>query len=147
MLFVTSLGYSQVVSAGFDISNAIQGSDVNVPSLDFQIKIASITGNREIGLQIEHFEEIKYSSFGMFVNKVIPLDKFQLVAGLEGLMIFRKDFVIVSYGFNGEIRYYFTDKIGISYQYNIRRRRDLQVMYLDGRFVNSGFINLIYKWK
>jgi len=146
LLFTLSTN-AQIVSVGVDISNAIQGSNVNVPSLDIQAKIASITNNREVGFELEYFKEIDYFSYGVFFNHVIRLNKIELALGGEGLMIIRGDLGSLAYGFNGEIRYFFTDKIGISYQYNIRRRTDLQLLYYDGRFVKSGFVNLIYKWK
>jgi hypothetical protein len=138
---------AQIVSVGLDISNAIQGSDVNTPALNIQAKIGSITKNREIGFQAEMFNEIKYWSYGMYFNHVIRLNKFEIAIGGEGNMIIRKEIGVLSYGFNGEFRYFFSNKLGISYNYNIRRRTDLQLLYEDGRFVNSGFINLIYKWK
>ena len=146
LLFTISTN-AQIVSVGVDISNAIQGSNVNVPALDIKASIASITNNREIGFELEYFKEIEYFSYGIFANKVIPIKRISLVAGIELVQIIRGKFTSFGYGFNGEVRYYLTDKIGVGYQYNIRRRTDLQLLYYDGRFVKSGFINLIYKWK
>ena len=146
LLFTISIN-AQIVSVGVDISNAFNGSDVNSPSLNIQGKIASITNNREIGFELEYFKEIEYLSYGVFFNHVIRLNKLELALGGEGLMIIRGNLGSLAYGFNGEVRYFFTDKLGISYNYNIRRRTDLQLLYYDGRFVKSGFVNLIYKWK
>jgi len=145
-LFAISLN-AQIVSVGFDMQNALYGSNVNKPSLDIQIKVASVTNNREIGFEFENFSEIKYMSYGMYFNHVVRLKKVELAIGGEGLLIIRGDLGSLAYGFNGEVRYFFTDKIGISAQLNYRRRTDLQLLYYDGRFVESGFINLIYKWK
>ena len=146
LLFVLNLS-AQQVSVGLDISNAIQGSDVNVPGLDIQAKISDITDHREIGLAFEYFKEIDYFSMSMYVNKIIPINNFRLLAGVEIVQIIRGKFTSFAYGFNGESRYFFTDKMAIGLQYNYRRRTDLQLLYNDGRFVGSGFINLIYKWK
>jgi len=146
-LFISTLATSQVVSVGFDVSNALYGSNVNKPSLDIQAKIASITKNREIGLELEYFKEIEYFSWGLYINNTIKINNFEVVGGIEGIHIIRGNLSSFGYGFNGETRYWITDKIGISAQYNIRRRTDLQLLYYDGRFVKSGFLNLIYKWK
>jgi len=146
-LFISTLATSQVVSVGFDVSNALYGSNVNKPSLDIQAKIASITKNREIGLELEYFKEIEYFSWGLYINNTIKINNFEVVGGIEGIHIIRGNLSAFGYGFNGETRYWITDKIGISAQYNIRRRTDLQLLYYDGRFVKSGFLNLIYKWK
>ena len=146
ILFFSGLT-AQQVAVGFDVSNAIQGSDVNVPSLDIQAKISDVTDHREIGLQFEYFKEIDYFSMSMYVNKIVPINDFRLLAGVEVIQIIRGKFTTFAYGFNGEVRYFITDKIGIGLQYNYRRRTDLQLLYSDGRFVGSGFINLIYKWK
>ena len=48
LLFVLNIS-AQQVAIGFDVSNAIQGSDVNVPALNIQAKISDITDHREIG--------------------------------------------------------------------------------------------------
>jgi long-subunit fatty acid transport protein len=138
---------AQQIAIGFDVSNAIQGSEVNVPSLDIQAKISDITDHREIGLAFEYFKEIDYFSMSMYANKIIPINNFRLLAGVEVVQIIRGKFTSFAYGFNGETRYFFTDKMAIGLQYNYRRRTDLQLLYNDGRFVGSGFINLIYKWK
>ena len=137
---------AQMVSVGFDVSNALYESEVNKPSLDIQVKIADVTGNREIGLEFEYFKEIEYFSWGIFANKVIPINNFQLVGGVEVVQIVRGKFTAFAYGFNAETRYFITDKIGVSAQYNYRRRTDLELLYVDGRFVGSGFVNIIYKW-
>ena len=138
---------AQQIAIGVDVSNAINGSDVNAPSLDIQAKISDITDHREIGLAFEYFKEIDYFSMSMYVNKIIPINNFRLLAGVEVVQIIRGKFTSFAYGFNGESRYFFTDKMAIGLQYNYRRRTDLQLLYNDGRFVGSGFVNLIYKWK
>jgi len=138
---------AQQVAIGFDVRNALIGSDVNCPSLDVQLKISDITPHREIGLEFEYFKEIDYFSYGVYSNYLVNVNSFQLAFGGELIQIIRGKFTSFAYGFNGEIRYFITDKIGVSTQYNIRRRTDLQLLYNDGRFVNSGFVNLIYKWK
>jgi len=146
LLFVLNIS-AQQVSVGLDISNAINGSDVNAPSLDIQAKISDVTEHREIGLQFEYFKEIDYFSYSVYGNYIVPINDFRLLAGVELVQIIRGKFTTFAYGFNGEIRYFVTDKIGVGYQYNVRRRTDLQLLYNDGRFVNSGFLNVIYKWK
>jgi hypothetical protein len=146
LLFFNSI-ISQQVAIGFDVSNAIQGSEVNAPALDIQAKISDVTTHREIGLQFEYFKEIDYFSYSIYGNYILPINNFRLLAGVELVQIIRGNSTVFAYGFNGEVRYFVTDKIGIGYQYNVRRRTDLQLLYNDGRFVNSGFLNLIYKWK
>ena len=146
LLFFNSI-IAQQVAIGFDVSNAIQGSKVNAPALNIQAKISDITTHREIGLQFEYFKEIDYFSYSMYGNYILPINDFRLLAGVELVQIIRGKFTAYAYGFNGEIRYFITDKIGVGYQYNARRRTDLQLLYDDGRFVKSGFFNVIYKWK
>lgn len=145
LLFAINLS-AQQIALGFDVSNALYGSDVK-PSLDIQAKISDVTYHREIGLAFEYFKEIEYFSMSMYANKIIPINDFRLLAGVEVVQIIRGKFTTFAYGFNGETRYFFTDKMAIGLQYNYRRRTDLQLLYNDGRFVGSGFINLIYKWK
>lgn len=146
LLFVLNIS-AQQISVGIDVSNALYGSDVNVPSLDIQAKISDVTEHREIGLAFEYFKEIDYFSMSMYANKIIPINDFRLLAGVEVVQIIRGKLTSFAYGFNGETRYFFTNKIAIGLQYNYRRRTDLQLLYNDGRFVGSGFVNLIYKWK
>lgn len=146
LLFTLNIN-AQQVAAGFDVSNALNGSDVNAPALDIQLKISDVTEHREIGLAFEYFDEIEYFSWGMYANKIVPIKDFRLVAGVEVIQIIRGKFTTFAYGFNGETRYFITDEIGVGLQYNYRRRTDLQLLYYDGRFVGSGFLNLIYKWK
>ena len=144
---VVNTVFSQQVAIGFDVRNAIKGSDVNAPAFDIQAKISDVTKHREIGLQFEYFKEIDYFSYSVYGNYILPINDFRVLAGVEIVQIIRGKFTAYAYGFNGEIRYFITDKIGVGYQYNVRRRTDLQLLYNDGRFVNSGFLNLIYKWK
>ena len=146
LLFSLSIN-AQIVSVGFDLQNAIKGSNVNVPALDIKASIASITKNREIGLEGEYFKEINYAHFGMFVNKVIPINKFNFVIGVKGLMIFRDKFTVFAHSFNGEIRYFFTKKLAVGIQYDYTDRKDLEIAYNDRRYVGNGYFNLIYKWK
>jgi len=139
---------AQQVSLGFDVSNALYGSEVNKPSLDIQFKVTSIESWGEIGIQYEYFNEIKYFSWGMFANKQVNItDNIKLLAGVEAIQIIRGKVGFLSYGFNAETRYWITENIGISAQYNYRWREDLRQLYDDGRFVNSGFLNIIYKWE
>ena len=147
LLFAINTIIAQQVAIGFDVRNAIKGSDVNAPAFDMQAKISDITTHREIGLQLEYFKEIDYFSYSMYGNYIVPINDFRLLVGVEIVQIIRGKFTTFAHGFNGEIRYFVTDKIGVGYQYNVRRRTDLQLLYSDGRFVNSGFLNLIYKWK
>ena len=134
---------AQQISVGFDVSNALYGSKVNKPSLDVQLKVYSVEKWGEIGLQVESFKEIDYFSWGVFANQSLHLEPFEFLVGVEGIQIIRNKIGILSYGFNGEIRY-FWGNIGLGLQYNYRYRADLEI-YDDGRFVKSGFINLIYK--
>ena len=138
---------AQQVAIGFDVSNAIQGSDVNVPALDIQEKISDVTTHREIGLQVEYFKEIDYFSYSVYGNYILPINDFRILAGGELVQIIRGKYTSFAYGLNAETRYFFNDKMAIGMQYNYRRRTDLQLLYNDGRFIGSGFVNLIYKWK
>ena len=99
-LFITTLATSQVVSVGFDVSNALYGSNVNKPSLDIQAKIASITKNREIGLELEYFKEIEYFSWGLYINNTIKINNFEVVGGIEGIHIIRGNLSAFGYGYN-----------------------------------------------
>lgn len=137
---------AQIVSVGFDVSNAIYGSDVNKPSLDAQIRFESIEKWGNIGIEFENFKEIDYFSWGMYANKQFALNKVDLLAGIEVIQIIRNKISFLSYGFNAETRYWIGN-IGISLQYNYRWRQDLKALYNDGRFVGSGFLNIIYKWQ
>jgi len=60
---------AQQVAIGFDVSNAIQGSDVNVPALDIQAKISDVTTHREIGLAFEYFKEIDRNELAKMIEE------------------------------------------------------------------------------
>ena len=135
---------AQIVSVGFDVSNVIQGSDVNKPSLDAQIRFESIEEWGNIGIEFENFKEIDYFSWGMYANKRFEINNIYLLGGIEGIQIIRNKISWLSYGFNAETRYWIGN-LALSLQYNYRWRQDLKHLYNDGRFVCSGFFNVIYK--
>lgn len=150
------------VSLGFDPHLATTGAyDYDTtPTLDIQLKFGTrLVKGFETGLQFE-YANLKpyYFSSGIFLNYIISNRKSTIfyAIGIEGVMIDRgfnqamEDKaldIVLSYGFNGEVRFKVYKGLYIGLLGNVLKREDLVQMYDEQNpFKFSGFVRFIYEF-
>jgi len=142
------------ISLGIDPSNALFGSDVNVPALDIQAKLTFREEYSEYGLFIESFTEIKYFNWGVYWHANIwnifsqhEIPDWQILGGFELSEIIKKEAHrsagYYTYAANLISRYNFGNyrKFGLESQLNFERRPEWD------KYVISVYINFIYHFK
>lgn len=140
---------SQEVSFRVDLSNAIRGSDVNPPALNYKVGISDGWNYGSLfrfGMEFEHFAEINYMqwTFAKFDYEFPVTDKISLLPGFAFSQIYHKTSYssnALSYAFNAEFIYRLNSHFKLSVQANRERASDIEQDWRD-----SIYYGLIYYW-
>lgn len=159
LIFLSSfLTYSQgFVKIGADIRNGIIGSEAtnNKASYNGMYKIGFISNeNIRLNMTFEHFNEIKFTRWGLEAGYVFDLQKLKLHTTLELSTIERKlttshyynGIIVLTGGGNIEIEYNLTDHFSISLVNQLIYRNDFRIYNAKEKFVNSVFFMVTFKY-
>jgi hypothetical protein len=156
-LLVTSLTYSQgFVKIGADVRNGIIGSKPtdDKPAFNGLYKIGFISNDGiRLNISFEHFDEIKFTRWGLEAGYVFEFKKFKLHTTLELSTIERKlttshyynGTIVLTGGCNIEIEYNLTDNFSISMVNQLIYRNDFSIYNAKEKFVNSVFFMVTFK--
>ncbi|GGF68631.1 hypothetical protein [Wenyingzhuangia marina] len=163
LFYVTGLTVAQnkgIVQVLFDPKMMVEGPYVDSDSgeLDLIIRIGASKKTYEIGVFAEQFQALRYSSAGIYVNRIVNIHKifptlkqFELTAGLDTGFVHRIISNQKNYSFtaalNTEVKFYVREKYGVSVLPNYRYRGDLAYTYKNKRPMRfSVFIGLFYNF-
>lgn len=140
---------AQEVSFRVDLSNAIRGSDVNPPALNYKIGISDGLNYGSLfrfGMEFEHFPEINYMqwTFGKLDYEVLITEKISFLPGVALSQIYHETTYsrdAFSYAFNTELTYKLNDYLKVSVQANRERASDIEQDWRD-----SMYFGIIYYW-
>lgn len=153
-LFTYSQGF---VKIGADIRNGIVGSSAtnNKASFNGLYKIGFISNDGiRLNMTFEHFDEIKFTRWGLEAGYVFDLHKIKLHTTLELCTIERKlttshfynGIIVLTGGGNIEIEYNLTDHFSISLVNQVLYRNDFRIYNAKEKFVNSVFVMVTFKY-
>jgi hypothetical protein len=157
-LLVTSLTYSQgFVKIGADVRNGIIGSEAtnNKASYNGMYKLGFISNDGiRLNMTFEHFNEIKFTRWGLEAGYVFDLQKFNIHTTLEISTIERKlttshyynGIIVLTGGANIEVEYNLTDNFSISMVNQLIYRNDFRIYNAKEKFVNSVFVMVTFKY-
>jgi hypothetical protein len=104
----------------------------------------------ELGVETEVFKAMDYYAFGAFYNHIIfTSPKMEFLLGGQVGMIYRPKLVNLkpTFSINGEMRYFFSKRWGISALSNFKYRTDLVSVYKEKNpFKFNGYLGLVYRW-
>ncbi len=136
------------VSIKIDWSNALYGSPVNKPALNYIISYSDTYNywkNTRLGFFFEQFKEIEYIQFGTRIDhKFKLLQNLNLLTGVEAGIIYRNTNYAnnsIAYGFNIELTYKLLNNIKATIQLNKERATDVSQLWR-----NSAYAGLIYQF-
>ncbi|MGY5354155.1 hypothetical protein [Wenyingzhuangia sp. IMCC45467] len=153
-LFAQKEGIFQV---SLDPTMLVNGpyADSEKGALNFLIKASRGNSKNELGLYLERFQAMDYTSAGVLYNYKMNLAKVSSMLnnmiGLIGLDAgyIRRDLAKTSDAFttslNAELRYLVSQSFGLNLTSNYRMRGDLVDLYDDKTpFIFSGYVGLFY---
>lgn len=145
LLFIVGFNLSlwgQEFSLRFDGSNALFGSDVNPPALNWKVGFSDYYNGTytKLGMEVEQFKAINYWQWTfMKIDQEFPLnDTFSLLVGVAFSQIYHKTQYsnnALSYAFNLEIQYRLNDYLKLSLQANRERASDIYQLWRDSAYV------------
>jgi hypothetical protein len=144
------------VKLGADVRNGIIGSEAtnNKASYNGMYKLGFISNeNIRLNITFEHFDEIKFTRWGLEAGYVFDLQKFKLHTTLEISTIERKlttshyynGIIVLTGGGNIEIEYNLTENFSISMVNQLIYRNDFRIYNAKEKFVNSVFVMVTFK--
>jgi len=156
-LLIASASYSQSInlSAGFDVRNAIIGSEPtnNNPELDLLLSCRMVSNhNVVISVQYETFKAIGFDRYSFGVGyRFTPIEKIYLIPSINADLIGRKwkyngsESSHLAFSLNNIISYDLNDNFAIGLETNLQNRADLNAKYGETNYVLSNYLTLIYK--
>ena len=163
LFHITGLSIAQengIVQLYLDPKMMIEGpyADSKSGELDLMIKAGVSKKIYEMGVFVEQFKALSYTSAGVYYNKkvnvekMLPmLDRFEFSTGLDTGFIHRiiknqKDYSFTA-ALNAEVKYYVKKNFGVSLLSNYRYRGDLVEFYdTKNPMLFSGYVGLFYKF-
>ena len=150
LLFTLGLGFilwGQQISLRIDGSNALFGSDVNPPGLNWKIGISDTF--QEVfwfGMEYEAFNMLGYQQwvFGKFDYEIYLTEKIHVLPGIAVSQIYHETSYSMdaySYMFNLEVDYRLNDWLKASVQLQHQRATDIEQKWRD-----SAYVGLKYYW-
>jgi hypothetical protein len=141
---------------GVDIRNSVIGSKPtnDKPAFNGMYKIGFISNqNIRLNMTFEHFNEIKFTRWGLEAGYVFEFNKFNLHTTAELSTIERKlttshyynGLIVLTGGANVELEYNLTDHFSISLVNQLIYRNDFKIYNAKEKLVNSVFLNLNFK--
>lgn len=147
ILLFTSI-QAQEVSFRIDPMNAVFGSHVNKPALNYKIGIAdyyNYDSRFMIGMEYEHFPTLNYYQWTWAkFDYDFEIGKFSILPGVALSQIYHKTSYShnsMSYAFNLEFRYRLSNHFKLSLQFNRERASDITQLWRD-----SSYTGIIYNW-
>lgn len=157
LIFTSAFCYSQAfLKIGADIKNGIVGSKPtnDKPAFNGVYKIGFISNeNIRLNMTFEHFNQIKFTRWGIEAGYVFELNKLNIHTTAEISTIERKlttshyynGLIVLTGGANLELEYNLTDNFSVSLVNQLIYRNDFRIYNAKEKFVNSVFLSLNFK--
>lgn len=158
-LFTIVATSQQQISFKIDGRNALFGSNVNKPALNYIISYTDTYNgwhNTRLGFFFEQFKEIEYIQFGAkldhefklenyFLSNVAIINNTSILTGIEAGIVYRNASYAdnaINYGANLEINYKIINNFKIALQLNYEICNDVSQFSR-----KSAYAGLIYEWE
>lgn len=155
--YITNLYSQQQISLKLDYTNAIVGSEINSPSLNYIISYSDVYNywdNTYLGFFFEQFDKIDYIQFGTKIDHVFRFNDLfytsnkliyntDLLIGVEAGIVFRNVKYAdnaINYGCNLEIQHKIINNLKFSIQFNYEIANDVSQFSR-----KSGYAGLVYE--
>lgn len=149
LFLLTFTLWGQQASFRIDWSNALFGSEVNKPALNYKIGFSDYYNGTHtmLGMEIEQFKELNYIQWTFIkIDQELPLnEKFSVLPGIAFSQIYHKTTYsnnALSYAFNLEVQYTLNNFLKLSVQANIQRAADIKQLWR-----KQAYGGLIYYWE
>jgi len=139
---------SQEVGLWIDGRNAVFGSSVNPPKLNWKISISDYYNGTytRLGTEYEAFNYLGYQQWTwMKIDQEIPItDKLSALVGMAVSQIYHETSYsndAMSYAFNLEVNYKLNDWLKVAIQLNKQRATDIEQLWR-----HQAYVGLKYYW-